>query len=250
MVFYECKQCFTKFKNKGQFDEHSICCEFMRNRAVEINNKSAFINDPVPSNRMLYESVKNCMSRIQRLEAENEFLKTFARRERQKIDMIDYLKMRYPVLTMDFTAMVAALKDIQQKHLEAVFGGNIVDGVSALVADLIDANKDHFPICAFSHKSHTLYVYDRGVWSEMPLSDINNLFDLLSNRFFPAYTKWEQRRNEFIVETEEVKMQKMDFMRKINGHYMSEEVKYQKFRSFLFNKLKQNVKNIVEYEFV
>jgi hypothetical protein len=222
----------------------------MRNRAVEINNKSAFINDPVPSNRMLYESVKNCMSRIQRLEAENEFLKTCARRERQKIDMIDYLKMRYPVLTMDFTAMVAALKDIQQKHLEAVFGGNIVDGVSALVADLIDANKNNFPIAAFSHKLHTLYVYDKGIWSEMPLSDINNLFDLLSLNFFAAYFKWEQRRNEFIVETEEVKMQKLEFKRKINGHYMSEESKYQKFRSFLFNKLKQNVKNIVEYEFV
>jgi hypothetical protein len=28
------------------------------------------------------------------------------------------------------------------------------------------------------------------------------------------------------------------------------EAKYQKFKSFLFNRLKQNVKSIVEYEFV
>jgi hypothetical protein len=250
MSLFDCERCFTKFKNKKQYDEHIVCCEFIRGRAVEINNKVSFINDPIPNNRMLYESIKNCMFRIQHLEAENKELHKFVQRERKKIDILDYLKMRYPILLMDFTAMVEKLKDIQQKHLEVVFGGTIVDGVIALVSDLIDSSKDNFPICAFSHKSHTLYVYDRLLWTEMPLSDINNLFDLLSNRFLGAYSKWEQRRLEFMVETEDMKLQKMDFMKRILGTYISDEAKYQKFKSFLFNKLKQNVKSIIEYEFV
>jgi hypothetical protein len=53
-----------------------------------------------------------------------------------------------------------------------------------------------------------------------------------------------------MVETEDMKLQKMDFMKRILGTYISDEAKYQKFKSFLFNKLKQNVKNIIEYEFV
>lgn len=251
MSVFDCERCFTKFKNKKQFDEHIVCCEFIRGRAVEINNKASFINDPIPNNRMLYETLKNCMFRIQHLEAENKELHKFVQRERRKIDIIDYLKMRYPILVTDFSSMVGGpLKDIQQKHLEAVFAGTIVDGVVALVTDLIDCSKDNFPICAFSHKPHTLYVYDRQQWSEMPLGDINNLFDLLSNRFLGTYTRWEQKRLEFMVETEDMKLQKMDFMKRILGTYISDEAKYQKFKSFLFNKLKQNVKNIIEYEFV
>ena len=251
MGLFDCERCFTKFKNKKQFDEHIVCCEFIRGRAVEINNKASFINDPIPNNRMLYETLKNCMFRIQHLEAENKELHKFVQRERRKIDIIDYLKMRYPILVTDFSSMVGGpLKDIQQKHLEAVFAGTIVDGVVALVTDLIDCSKDNFPICAFSHKPHTLYVYDRQQWSEMPLVDINNLFDLLSNRFLGTYSRWEQKRLEFMVETEDMKLQKMDFMKRILGTYISDESKYQKFKSFLFNKLKQNVKNIIEYEFV
>lgn len=73
---------------------------------------------------------------------------------------------------------------------------------------------------------------------------------MLSNRFLGTYSRWEQKRLEFMVETEDMKMQKMDFMKRILGTYISDEAKYQKFKSFLFNKLKQNVKNIIEYEFV
>jgi hypothetical protein len=52
------------------------------------------------------------------------------------------------------------------------------------------------------------------------------------------------------LETEDVKKQKMEFMKRILGTYLSDEVKYKKFRNFLFDKLKQSVKSIIEYEFV
>lgn len=253
---YYCDLCDTDFFSKGHFQRHVECCKFFfQTRTNECNKTPPPVTDIIPNNRMLYECLKDCVERLNRLEKvqeENlELRKIIKKRERQKIDTLDYLKLRYPIVVTDFSSMVAGpLKDVQQKHLEAVFAGTIIDGVVALVSDLIDSCKDTFPICAFSHKPHTLYVYDHQTWSEMPLDDINDLFDLLSNRFLGTYSRWEQKRLEFMVETEEVKIQKMGFMKRILGTYISDDSKYQKFKSFLFNRLKQNVKNIVEYEFV
>jgi hypothetical protein len=84
----------------------------------------------------------------------------------------------------------------------------------------------------------------------MVLTDLNSMFDSLSNQFMTAYFKWEQKRLDFIVETEEIKVQKLGYMKKILGNYMSDEVKYKELKKFLFAKLKQDIKSIVEYEFV
>jgi len=246
-----CDFCATHFRSKRQFSEHVVFCEFMATRSVERNTNMNLVEDRIPESRMMFEGMKSCMSRLKKLEEENKELSKFVHRERRKIDMIDYLKMRYPVVPMDFSSVADFLKDIQQKHLECVFAGNIADGVCLLVGDFLDANMvSGLPICAFSHKAGVFFVYNKQVWSECSACILNDLFDLISNRFLGAYGRWEQKRSEYILETEDVKKQKMEFMKRILGTYLSDEVKYKKFRSFLFEKLKQNVKSIIEYEFV
>ena len=246
-----CNFCFTNFKITKQYNEHIVSCEFMRDRAVERNKSLQLIDDRIPDNRMMFESIKSCMFRIQQLETENKELLKFVQRERKKIDTIEYLKTRYPFLTMDFTLMCDKLKDVKEKHLEVVFAGNIVDGVSSLLGDLIDESKPDgcFPICAFSHKPNTFFIYNLQQWTEILTTDLNNLFDLLSNRFLGAYSKWE-RKYDGTNETEDFKQQKLVLMKRILGTYLNDEFKYKRFKSFLFEKLKQNVKNIIEYEFV
>jgi hypothetical protein len=64
-----------------------------------------------------------------------------------------------------------------------------------------------------------------------------------------AYRTWERSKPELNVETEEVQKQKMILLRKVLGTSMNDENKYRKFGTMMFEKLKKNVKNIVEYEF-
>ena len=64
-----------------------------------------------------------------------------------------------------------------------------------------------------------------------------------------AYKRWEQSKPELNVESEEMQKQKMVFLKKVLGTSMSDDYKYRKFITWLFDKLKKNVRNIVEYEF-
>jgi len=237
---YNCEFCETEFKYKKQHDEHVICCEFIDKRKDELKENIDLTDDAIPSPRIMFELVKHLMARTHHLEKEVDELRKFVRREKSKINVIDYLNNHH-FPTMDYPEMMKMMV-VQPRHLEAVFEGSIVDGVFALFDNL------DLPITAFSHKN-SFYVYKDASWHEFPQVSMNAMFDILSNRFMKAYRSWERSKPEFSVETEEVQKQKMILLRKVLGTSMSDENKYTKFGRLMFDKLKKNVKNIVEYEF-
>ena len=243
-----CKFCSTEFKYKRQYNEHIACCEFIYTRSRERNENVELVDDPIPNPRMMYELIKNLMFKNQQLEKEIAGLSKIARREKKKINVLEYLK-NHQLPQMDYTKMMEQLI-INTKNLETVLSGNIIDGVCSLIMDLIkDQPVQNFPISAFSHKPNTFYFYSSDTWQEMPHEKINMLFDILSSRFMRAYRVWEKTRPELNVENEDVEKQKMVYFKKVLGVYISDDFKYRKFTTWLFDKLKQNVKNIIEYEF-
>lgn len=221
-----CRFCEVEFKTKTKLTTHIVCCEFVNKKKGDI-----------------YEVVKQLMKQNQLLENEVEKLRKFVEREKIKINVIDYLN-NYHFPSLEHPEFIKSLV-VQPKHLEAVFEGNIVDGVFALFADL---DPQTIPISAFSHKS-SFYVYKETSWHEYPQVSINSMFEDLSNKIMHAYRRWERSRPEFNVETEDVQKQKMILFRKVLGTSMSDDNKYSKFRSLLKTKLEKNMKNIVEYEF-
>ncbi len=237
---YTCEFCETGFKYKKQHDEHAVCCEFVDKKKEELKDNIDLTDDAIPSPRIMYELVKHLMVRNQHLEKEVEELRKFVKREKSKINVIEYLNNHH-FPTIDYPQMMKMLV-VQPRHLEAVFEGNIVDGVFALFDGL------ELPITAFSHKN-AFYVYKEASWHEFPQISMNAMFDILSNRFMKAYRSWERSKPELNVESEDVQKQKMILLRKVLGTSMNDENKYRKFGTMMFEKLKKNVKNIVEYEF-
>jgi len=265
---YACGFCATHFKYKNHYDEHVACCEFIYARAKERNAVIDPVDDTIPNSRMMYEIVKHLVFKNQQLENEMKELRKFARRERNKINIIDYLnKNQTP--NMDYETFLKSLV-ASTKHLKVVFSGNIIDGVCSLILDsILEHTIRYFPIAAFSHKSNVFYVFSNDTWRELSHDRVNSLFEMASNLFMGAYKRWEKTQfaqsaqSEQSVtdrvqmpdmvqmpeENEDIQKQKMIFMKKVLGTYIGDEYKYRKFSGWLFEHLKQNVRNIVEYEF-
>ena len=269
---YACGFCATHFKYKNHYDEHVACCEFIYARAKERNAVVDPVDDTIPNSRMMYEIVKHLVFKNQQLENEMKELRKFARRERNKINIIDYLnKNQTP--HVDYETFLKSLV-ASTKHLKVVFSGNIIDGVCSLILDsILEHTIRHFPIAAFSHKSNVFYVFSNETWRELSHDRVNSLFEMTSNLFMGAYKRWEKTQLtektqlggqltdgltdrvqmpdmvQMPEENEDIQKQKMIFMKKVLGTYIGDEYKYRKFSGWLFDHLKQNVRNIVEYEF-
>ena len=233
-----CSLCFVDFRTKTQHKEHVLCCKLIKDRTAD-----DMPNDRIPNARIMYELVKNLSAKCDRLETELRALKSSATREKHKINILDYLnETRIPTLTQK-----TWLKEltVQPKHVEKALENKIINGIFELVDDAI-RDDPNLPITAFSHKRGRFYVWKEDAWEETKPGFTNELFDTLAFRFLRAYTKWELGKPELNARTEEAQKYKMMYMKLLTTR---DEVQYKRFSAWLFERIKQNVKKIVEYEF-
>jgi hypothetical protein len=233
-----CNLCFVEFRNKTQHREHVLCCKLIKDRTL-----ADVPNDRVPNPRIMYELIKNLAAKCDRLETEVRMLKNTSTREKRKINLIDYLnETRIPTL-----AYKPWLKEliVQPRHVEKALENKIINGIFELVDDAL-ADDPNLPIASFSHRRGRFYVWKDDAWEETKPGFINELFDNLAFKFLLAYTKWELSKPELNARTEEAQKYKMMYMKLLTSR---DEIQYKRFSGWLFEKIKQNVKKIVEYEF-
>jgi hypothetical protein len=242
-----CLSCATEFKYKKQYTEHNLCCVFLKDRSKERNTNMDLVDDRIPNDRMLYELVKNLALKCDRLEKEVEDLRRIARKEKKKIDILEYLK-QHQTPKKNYQQWTKEI-EVQPKYLEMVFENNIITGITKLVEDYISAfTNDQLPLAAFSHKAGQIYIYKED-WAPIHSETLNTLFDILSTRFLIAYSRWEADNPDLKHENEDTQKLKMQYKRKILGTYISDETKYKRFSTHVFDCLKQGIRTITEYEF-
>ncbi len=280
MLPYKCDVCDTYFKYKRQCDEHVITCSLADKRLRERRENIDLKDDAIPNPRVMYELLKIALSKCAALEQEVEHLKKTAYKERKRIDVMDYLHNHVQGVG-EYNAFMDGLRDIRKEHLDAVFNGNIVDGVIALVQGASGtehqgaSGTEHqgfgkaehqgfgkaaggTPFVSFSHKPGQIYTYIEQDdapprWAQLvdngDTVSISKMFDVLANRFINAYTAWSKTVPELNEDTEESQNKKIVLTKKIWAMYLSDDFKYQKFKSWLYNHVKRDAKSIVEYEF-
>jgi len=243
-VSHPCKWCNREFKYKTQYSEHIVSCKFIKERTKQRNTMLDLTDDDIPNNRILYELVKHFAYKCDALELKVKKLQDASRRDKRKIDIIQYLNANqkpettYKVWQKSFV--------VTKDHLDATIDRNIISGVCLLVQDYI-RTINNLPIAAFSHKHNIFYMYESQSWTVMTEEIVNSMFDSLSTRILRAYNKWEASLPE--DDTEETENKRNYYKSKILGQSICDDTKYRRFTNWLFNHLKKNVRSITEYEF-
>lgn len=249
-IFYTCIKCNYDFKHKLQYSEHIISCKFLKERAKERNTMLDLADDDIPNTRMLYELVKHLAQKCDTLETKVKKLQDAARRDKRKIDIVQYLNASQKPETT-YKKWYKSI-EVKKEHLDATIDRNIVSGVCSIIQEFLN-NIQNLPIAAFSHKHNTFYMYEiksndnSQTWTMMTEETVNSLFDLLSNKICKAYNKWDASLPE--DNSEETENKRNAYKSKILGLSICDETKYRRFTNWLFNHLKKNVRGITEYEF-
>jgi len=233
-----CNLCYVDFRTKTQHREHTLCCKLIKDRTA-----ADVPNDRVPNARIMYELIKNLSAKCDKLETELRALKTTSAREKRKINLVDYLnETRIP--TLAYKTWIKELT-VQPKHVEKALENKIINGIFELMDDAL-RDDPNLPLTAFSHRRGRFYVWKEDAWEETKPGFTNELFDNMAFKFLRAYTKWELSKPELNARTEEAQKYKMMYMKLLTTR---DEVQYKRFSAWLFERIKQNVKKIVEYEF-
>lgn len=242
---YTCNHCLRGYKEKFNYDRHIGFCEFSHKSIKERENDiEAF--EKTPSVSELFSFVKELVVRIDKLEKENTQLKNMASISKRKLGFIDWLNYRNkPCVT--FTKWLSEIP--YYNYLNDIFNNDLITG-SVLSLQYKNSGMG-YPLYAFSEKQNCFYIYDEVSDNETKLqwiliqgNDFDKWLNYISQSFLIEFKKWcDEHKNEIDNDEKMKETYFSNFQKVLGNSKLSVDVRNQRIRQQLFNKIKQSYKD-------
>ena len=224
-----CRNCEKKYQREKAFNKHKLIC---------IKDKEEL--DKLDIRDIVYELIK----KNQKLENDLIELKRWVNTKKKKIIIIDWLNsnIKPDIIFYKFKDTF----NISNEELEIIFETNIIDGITEIFNNKIK-KYDNFCLKAFEQKDNTIYIYNEK-WEI--LSDENYIL-FISNLYKQIMTKFKewQDKNEKNLYSNDFSDKYIKYVKKIMGGDIPIERQRAKIHRNIYNLIKCDLKNTIEYEF-
>lgn len=258
---YNCKYCNRSYKLKPNYDKHYLLCDTLNKSTLNkgILNKGTLNNNnnkDVPSLRDMFTLILELTAKNSQLEQKVEELSKWAESKKKKLNVIDWLNEKY-TKNIKYTEWLAGIK-ITRTHLESVFKSDMVIGCKEILENLLTLHKtnengtddESQPIKAFDQKENILFIYnDDNKWEILSTQMFANLMNMLSKNILTEFIKWQTENKHKMCE-DDFSYKYARNVQKIMGGNLTQEQIHMRVKKEIYNYLKMNLRNVVEYEFI
>jgi hypothetical protein len=248
-IYHMCPHCGRQYQKKGYYNRHIITCELLSKSVRERNKDIEDINE-TPSLHDVYLMVLELGKQYSSIEKKLDNVNKYIESKKKRLNIIDWLNTDH-ILDTDYHVWKNSI-EIDQKHLELVLKYGYVEGLFYIIQDVMPLQEEKtLPIRAFDQKQNTFFIYEeeKRQWKIMTVDIFEEFTSGFSKKIIKEFKKWqdkyskEMEKDKFIpLFTENVK--------KVMGGGMSEEKINSQIRGKMYQYLKENLKNIVQFEFV
>ena len=245
---YCCKHCNRAYKRKVYFDRHVIACEIMSKPKKQRDVEAQELSD-TPTVRQLYDVILEMGKKMVDMEKQIEELNKWIHIKKQKIDILEWLNQQYTprILFDDWIANMV----VTDSHIARLEKANLFDSVVEIFRENISTNKDENAVRAFDKGNNILYTYTEDGWIKMAAPDMHKAMSSVHKKLLKKIVAWqkpniEDCKNATIREKNEMLYNtyiKKCMMAKLSGEQLS-----QRMSNLLHKLIKQNMKDIVQYE--
>lgn len=252
---YKCCYCPRNYKEKFNYDRHISVCKFLSQSPRAQDNSFELSSEKIPNNNELFQLVKHLSIRIDKLEKDNQKL---IQQQNKKINILEWLNKtdNKPIITFE-SWLIDTIQPRIIDTLECVFHNDLTTAIVKLFDDYFEiAELDQIPICSFAKKNSQIYIYDKCKNDELDLkwialtnNQIDKYIDHISNQYIKVFiTEWYHPNQTNIEESDKYKDLYVEYYQKVLGGTVSKETRNIKVKKSIYNKLKRNVTNVIEYE--
>lgn len=257
-----CKYCHHFWKNIREYDKHASCCEYFyhqrRNTQPEMDEHGI----RMPSMRELYGLVKDLSYRLERTERELRNLKNVVN-SKQKRAILEWLNQPAQIPAITFEGWWREIK-AKESDILKVISRDLTEGILSCLDANINTMKP--PIRCFAQKPNTFYIYTEEtgrtssssqpdgsvvpVWRIMNHDQMEKMALHISQSLLREFLVWQKTQQQQISEFDERSMDKtVNFMMKINGNGMALEKRLVDVKKWLFAKIEENLRVVMECDF-
>jgi hypothetical protein len=254
---YQCLYCKREYKEKFNYDRHKVCCEFLsKSRREQLNEIDRI--EKIPTQKEMYMLIQELALRNEKLEKEIAKLKNI---QKQKINILEWLNSPNSVKTnpkiyfMDWILKVV-FPEIQN-ILEIVYQTNLSNGLIKLFQNIINLDDlNSLPIRAYENKTNIFYIFQEKLdgfeWKILSNDEFNRILSKICHQFIIQFkNNWFIPNEEKVENDENYKDMYIQYYQSILGgnEHISDVSRNQKTKQYIYSIIKQNIKNIIEYDF-
>lgn len=273
LVNHICNYCGKSFKRKRYFEKHIFICEELRTH-VHLKESQYVLEadlqeeEDILSQKDLTTMVQLLMKKCKTLEKELNEIKTHVKRKVKNISILDWLNENV-ILDIDFMTYISSY-EVSREESEYVFQNDFIPGLIYVLRHVFSLeNSETHPIRCFQQKQGVFYIYDTEknkdknkennnnnnndketkVWKVMDETMFSRILMIFIQKFLKWFYVWKDENQEKIDTNDDYHDLYLLYMRRSMGTTKKDELIHRLIRSKLYSYLKQNIKNVIEYEY-
>jgi len=244
----QCSICEKKYTRKSSLERHQILCEFLlKSKREKLINNEETIDVPTYSELVLI--VQELALKNTKLLEKMEKIEKWIDNKKKKINIIDWLENnRIPDITFEQRIINLNL-NIDDSDIEYLKENTIFQTIHK-VWEKAWEKECILPIACFSQKQNIFYIYNSDKkWMQMKTEDFLKLLQKLQHAFINVLYIWRQNHLQEINTNDSMSILYNKMIIKIMNISLIQDANYSKIHANLYNYLKMDLKNMMEYEF-
>jgi uncharacterized protein YlbG (UPF0298 family) len=247
-INYKCRTCEKNYIRKSSLERHEILCDFLTKTKRE--KDVLFEEDKdIPTYLELVGIVKEISINYLNIKQKMENMEKWIDKKKKKINVIDWLNANRKPEIM-FQKWIEEIP-INESDIEYLMNNNIFQTIHK-IWDKIEHLR--IPLACFCQKSNLFYIYvndnNNGiVWRKMQNEDFIKLLQKIQHKFINILGQWYNNNLYEIKSNDGMSITYNKMIIQIMNISLTPDNNYSKIHSNLYNYLKMDLKNLIEYEF-
>jgi hypothetical protein len=263
---FGCTYCGKNYKTRTNLHKHQVLCETLtRAKKQKSNNDEEIL--PIPSIKQMYKIILDLSLKCNHLEEKVEEMQKWVIQKRKKINILEWLNENHRPST-NLESWIQTIK-ILKEETELIFQNSFLDVLREIgnrifyqtqvaeeqtqVAEeqtqVVSDQKELVPIFAFTQKPNTLYIFQDNQWCECSKQQITKILINIHFKYTKSFIEWKRQNDDKINSSDS----SCEICNKANiklmGVQFKHEQTYHRGKSIIYNKLKTDIKSLIEYEF-
>ena len=176
-------------------------------------------------------------------------MKKWVKNNKKKINLIEWLNNNV-IPTITYSEFMENL-NIHTGYIEYLIENSFVNTVSLIFEDLLKKDSETInPIYSFVQKVNMFYIYnEEGTWTELSKEDFIKILNKIHHRLSMKIMEWKKTNEKKYKDDDKFYDIYNKTLLKILSISFKDDNILSKMKTILYNYLKVDFKNIVDYDF-
>ena len=261
-----CTYCGKGYTKKTSLEKHVLICSIIYKSKRELKIEEEESTD-IPSHKELYNIIKELTFKINQLEEKVTLQQKFIDKKKKKINVVEWLNNNVKTVQV-FDDFINNSIIINEEDVIFMMNNSFLDTLDKVFAENLSREKQKtaIPIFCFSEKQNTFYIYSNTInsntnpnpntqqttpqsWMELNRNDCIRFLNIIYSKIFKKLMEWKKDNEQNLNGSEKLEDIYIKTVSKIMSIEFKNEATLSKTKTILYNILKTDMKNIIEYQF-